>query len=552
MDDSMHSTHRLTTEFASPHSERSNSGFGFNSKHNISMLRFENLLSSGPLKMMESPPRKLLYMSAVSQVVNVNSVKSRVLFLFNDILVLAQPAAEDESPSAAGARQLLDRKYEVRNVIELYRMRYCSGRDEPSELDPGKGIVPRQSDVQLFIREFTTDPEQAVGWICGRAGIDDNSVALGRFLFETVELERVALGRYLADRVNRTLLKAFIDCFGFAGVRVDTALRIFLLGLGLPPDDAPATEMLLGVFAGRWFDLNSGLVSYDKELTARLVRSIVSLNDALHPDAEDMYYGHYQPPPSPQISARHFIEACRQYDPSALIGDDVLAGIYRSILMERLRYPGASIYRHSRGSGPPSQIKAEGLPTRLTYRVPSEPIRVRISYPDPHFIVHLQGKDLLFDPPVLQFDRSREATFRVTGTSLGVKSIIMYCAGSRASEYSGLPLSTNVNIERAYMKPVFQIAFPSQHGIRRYMFSVDDANILQDWMQLLQLHVSTAAAAQQNRSPNDADALYRAAEVVAVEAMRACIGSTYRGHELVILAQQNSVIPSVLSMLRGA
>ena len=412
------------------------------------MLRFEALLASGAFKMMDAPPRKLLFMSPVSQVVNLNSVKNRVLFLFNDILVIVQPSVEDESPSASGAKPLLDRRYEVRNVVELCRMRVCRGRDDDLEVEHGKGIVPRQSDVQFFIREFGTAPHDAVDWIRTRAGVDENAVALGRFLFETVELERAALGRYLAERENRSVLKAFIDCFGFTGVRIDTALRIFLLGIGLPTDDAPATEMLLGVFASRWFDLNSGLVAYDKELTARLVRSIVSLNDALHPPEPPHYRYHYVPP-SPQISARHFIDACRQYDPSGLIGDDILAGVYRSISGEKLQYSKTSIYRHSRGAGPPAQIKAEGLPTRLTYRVPSELVHVRISYPDPNLVVYLQGKDLLFDPPVLHFDRSREASFRVTGTSLGVKSIIMYYAGEHAGEYSGLPLSTNVTVERA-------------------------------------------------------------------------------------------------------
>ncbi|KAH7108225.1 hypothetical protein BKA62DRAFT_764292 [Auriculariales sp. MPI-PUGE-AT-0066] len=543
--------HSTTGSFASPQSERSISGLGFSPKASGALLKFESLLASGPLKIMESPPRKLLFMSAVSQVVNVNTVKNRVLFLFNDILIIAQPAVEDESPSASGARPLLDRLYEVRNVVELHRMRFCPGREDDIDVEYGKGIVPRQSDVQLFIREFSTDPDAAVAWLCSRAGIRDSAVALGRFLFETVELERGVLGQYLAERENRAVLKAFIDCFGFAGVRVDTALRIFLLALGLPTSDPPATEMLLGVFASRWFDLNSGLIAYDKELTIRLVRSIVSLNDAMHPYPESYYNGYQYPPPSPQISARHFIDACRQYDPSGLIGDDVLAGVYRSIMLERLRFPGSSDYRLSRGSAPLAQIKADGLPTRLTYRVASEPILVRISYPDPTIVVHLQGKDLLFDPPVLLFDKSREASFRVTSTSLGVKSIIMYYAGSRAGEYSGLPLSTNVRVERAYMKPVFQVAFPSNHGPRKYMFSVDDNQVLQDWMLLLRLHVSTAADAQLHRSRSD-NALYQASEAVAIEAMRACIGTTYRGHKLVILAQQNSVIPSVLSMLKGA
>lgn len=532
----------------SPHSDAaSQSDLDISPKPSFPMLRFNSLLKSGALRPADQTLRKLLFMSPVSQVVSTSSVKSRFLFLFNDILVLAQPAPEDESVP----RPALDRRYEVRNVIELHRLRLCVGRDDAGSDYPtdGRGVVLREPAVQQFIRDFAINPSRAVDALQTKAGVGDDSVALGKLLFETVELDRGQLADYLSHRDRKRVLKAFIDCFGFAGVRIDTALRVFLLSLAMPTDGDPgAFEVLLGVFASRWFDVNSGSIAYGKEMTQQLVRSIISLNDALHPPQSLGHYARYAPP-TPSITARNFIDACRNWDPTGQIGDDVLAGIYRSISMQQLQNAYNQAFRLN--AGPPRLVKAEGLPSRLTYRVTSDPVHVRIAYPDPWFYIQLQGKDLLFDPPELRFEKSPEATFRVTGTSLGVKSIIMFRGGDHAAEYSGLPLSSNVTVERTYMRPVFQLAFLGSRGPRKYMFSVADQQLLQDWTSLLALHISTAADAQQHRSPSGADPLSRASEAIAMEALRACIGRSYTGHELVILAQQNSAIPGVLSILKG-
>jgi hypothetical protein len=99
------------------------------------------------------------------------------------------------------------------------------------------------------------------------------------------------------------------------------------------------------------------------------------------------------------------------------------------------------------------------LPSRLTYKAQSEPIVFRLPQQDPHFTIELYGQDLIFDPPILQFSRSSEASFRVTGASLGLKTMTMCRSGPNAIKYSGLPLSHSIVVERAFMKNTFQIAF---------------------------------------------------------------------------------------------
>jgi serine/arginine repetitive matrix protein 2 len=94
------------------------------------------------------------------------------------------------------------------------------------------------------------------------------------------------------------------------------------------------------------------------------------------------------------------------------------------------------------------------IPTRLTYRLQSEPIIVRIPQADPSLTIHLHGDELIFDPPYLVFTCSAEASFRITGTALGFKTVSLSRSGPSALLYSGLPLSSPIVIERSFMRNV--------------------------------------------------------------------------------------------------
>jgi serine/arginine repetitive matrix protein 2 len=94
---------------------------------------------------------------------------------------------------------------------------------------------------------------------------------------------------------------------------------------------------------------------------------------------------------------------------------------------------------------------------------------------------------------VLTFSKSLEASFRITGTSLGPKRITMRRSGSNALLYSGLPLSSSVVVERAFMRNTFQLAFSDMHcDRRRYMFSVDDPVLRHQWVASLKRQVEIA------------------------------------------------------------
>ncbi len=87
--------------------------------------------------------------------------------------------------------------------------------------------------------------------------------------------------------------------------------------------------------------------------------------------------------------------------------------------------------------GLPNLLPSNALfPSCVTYRRQSEPIVVRIPQPDSQLIVQLHGQDLSFDPPVLSFAKSAEASFRITGTGLGQKTMVIACTGSNAPNYA--------------------------------------------------------------------------------------------------------------------
>jgi serine/arginine repetitive matrix protein 2 len=493
----------------------------------IVLERLDDMLGRGSRSPMwasaiDDPPRKLLLTSPVLQIVNPNTVKDRFLFLFSDILVIAKPIEQENLLDLAKPNPL-DRKFVVKNVVLLRNLRFTAEREDHSENDISAS--PRQHIVRTFVHQFAKDPDMAISALMERTGCRDDPTALGQFLFRTLDIDRARLGDYLSRRTSRLVLKSYIDSFGFTGLSVDKALRTFLLSIHIPPKSAGnnALDYLLDAFAIRWYEANAPGIIYDKDAALRLVRAIIQLNDA-------MYGGVSSEPgipdyPNHDVTSRSFLQAFRRYDARGLVPDDVLEDIYNSMCQERLSQARAQ-------GGPPDILISikRPPPPRLTYKVQSEPIILRIPQPDPKLTVLLHGQGLLFDPPVLTFAKSPEASFRVTGTSLGPKTMIMRRSGSNALAYSGLPLNSSVVIERAFMRNTFQIAFANRQGVkRRYMFSVDDPLIRHEWTVSLkrQIEAASASTLTLTSSGTSSSKFHRAAESTAFKVLQQILLGPY-------------------------
>ncbi|KAF9566693.1 hypothetical protein CPC08DRAFT_681970 [Agrocybe pediades] len=494
---------------------------------------------------LEDPPRKLLLSSPVLQVVNPSTVKDRFLFLFNDILVIAKPVTYDQDNLMDNFKvSAPDRKYTIKSVVQLRNLRFC-----PDRIDTQAKVVPlsqRNPLIRTFIFQFSRDADHAITTLFSKSNLQENATLLGQLLARTLELDKSRLGEYLSRKTSKTVLKAYLDSFGFAGLRVDVALRVFLQSINVSQHSNPyaALEHLLDSFGSRWYEANAKFVAYDKDLAVRLVWAIAQLNERLHGGIAD------EPGPTDHIrrtvTSKEFLDAFRRYDARYLVSDDLLQELYRSIYHERLCQALSNDYGSSQDT--PITIKRP-LPTRLTYKTQSEPIVFRLPQADPSFTIELFGQDMEFDPPVLHFSRSSEASFRVMGKSLGSKTITMCRSGPNAIKYTGLPVSHTIVVERAFMRNTFQLAFLQAGAKRRYMFSVDDPIIRNEWATSLKRQIDSATAAGSMSS--QVGKLHKAADDVAFkvlqETLMGGVGAINTHSLTASLSTQNSGIGSHLT-----
>lgn len=514
-----------------------------------------------------NPPRKLLLHSFVRQIVSPNEVKNRFLLLFNDILVIAKYSDEESVNSA------LDRTLLVRNVVELQSLHL--------QLPHADQTLPdfmQLTAVKELVRRFPSDPDGAIGHCITQSSLSHDPATISNLLFKAIGLNKRALGNYLSRRSNKLILRAFIDRFGFKGLRLDHALRVFLLSMRLPTD-AAVLEHVLVTFSSRWFEANKGVVAFDRDLATRLVLAMMQLNDVLHPGAaSDVTRGGGVP----NITSRDFVEAFRVRDVHSLVPQDLLETIHYSIRQERLLQ---ALDDSRNGSEIPATLIPSQIPDRLTARVPSSKITIRIPRPDPQFRIHLHGHDLFFNPPILDFSESSEASFTVTSSILGEKDMILARNGPNAARYSNIPLTKTFVVERSFMRHTFTIGFTSHTGMkRRYRFNVADEEACTQWKNLLKQQIQQRTEdynSLRSSGPISAE-VRRAAECVALRVLRDTIlpqdpslvkdhgaaallsvpnrntrpskdptkGGPFTGKHLILTCQQNSLIPVVLSFLQ--
>jgi hypothetical protein len=350
----------------------------------------------------------------------------------------------------------------------------------------------------IFAPRFANDPRKAITALIAKAGLSNDAATVANLLFRNPELNRSQLGAYLSSREQKHVMKAYCERFRLAGIRIEDALRVFLGSLRLPNDYA-AAEYLLSVFASQWLLSNPGTgMSNDSVYATKLVISMMELNDALHSgiDDETAAAGNLFSFPNHAISVGDFIAAFRLKDPHGALPDENLTRIYLAIRKNRLQQAAdnsiASVSPELETTFHPSK-----LPSRLTYRVPSENISITIPKPDPKFSIRLVGQDMRFEPTVLTFARSRTATFRITPTALGSRAVLFVKLGSNAHYYRNLPINKTFSVERAFMSHTFQIAFVNHLNVKRkYLFSLSAAEAKFNWIDTLRQCIENSPVQQ--------------------------------------------------------
>ncbi|KIJ39485.1 hypothetical protein M422DRAFT_32727 [Sphaerobolus stellatus SS14] len=492
----------------------------------VLMERLEVMLAQDAKeRFLDDPPRRMLMSCSLTQVVDSDTIRERFVFIFNDILIVAKPLESNE--------KAMNRLFLVKHIVDLKCLHVITQ-------DVTSTAPMRHPFILRFIPEFNADPDSAVAMLQRTMESGNDEEALGKLLFSTYELDRTRVGAFLSKKSRRGALKAYIDCFGFAGVRIDHALRAFALTIQLPAEAQEySSDYVLNVFATRWFDANAKIVSYDRDIAAKFVRIMVYLDSQMTRVASAHHNGGWR--------QRNFYAEwegmVRTIDPRNLLPDELVHDIFQSLRTDPLRW---AIQRHNWDDFAIGFKRAP--PTTIVHRVQSDPITVQINRPDSELRIRLLSQEgITFDPPELNFARSTEASFRMTGTALGPKSIMFSLLGNNAQFYQGLPYSASLVVERPFMRHTFQIAFKDHKGLkRRYMFSTEDKVVCHQCIVYLRQSQLSKSGSGETEKREDKE-MNKAVKALSLAALRDALSQKLSGHDIIMLCKQNSILIPLLS-----
>ncbi|SNX87403.1 uncharacterized protein MEPE_06113 [Melanopsichium pennsylvanicum] len=540
---------------------------------------------------LEDPPRKLLATDPVFQVISATTIKDRYLFLFSDLLIIAKPMSAPGSIEGQPLRKMkqtsvlpsLAWKFSVKNILELHRLKVSVTTNTRASSAKTRAANPV---LWGFVSHFSKDPDAAARALVVKTGLDPTPASIAQLLYQTPELDRIDLTNYLTHPTRTDVLKAYVSQHRHVGVSIESALRSLLLDLRFP-SDLDAFEALLVHFAQSWTVHNQTMIksTFTSEIASDLVFAIMALNDALHTGAENgaVSSGSVNFPrhvtvvtpglfsaPCRELSKSDFVSVFRQHDPHGVLSDRTLSRIYLSIKSEPLVQ---ALDRFE----PRLAIRVKGgkLPTRLTYAQPAEPVTLAIPAPDPDLAIRLYAQDTTFEPPVLTFSGSNEASFTMWTKSLGPKQVVFVRAGRNARFYGGsevhsdakaaggvatleaggdrmggenkdspLPRSFNVTVERAFMKHSFTLTSISRGsaGSKRFMFSFESADKVELWSRRIKEQSEVCIKAKAVRSAGDAGTTIRATEAAALQVLR----------ETLIAPEHDGIVAPALGLSRAA
>ncbi|KAG0094027.1 hypothetical protein BGZ92_010039 [Podila epicladia] len=489
-----------------------------------------------------NPPRKCIHHGKILQVINTSTVKDRYLFLFSDLMLIAKPMS-DGHPS-------LDSRFQVKDIIELKKISLSLSRDK---FDPKNGEQGSTGNRRIppilaeFIHTFDQNPTRALNSFIQKRALHPDPASVAHLLFKTPELSKTQLALFFSNPANRHVYRAFLDQCQFAGVLLDDALRSVLNRLSLPDRDSArgsgdkainAVDYLLEEFTKRWYEANVNVVVFDASIAHKLVIAMLVLNAQLHSnEGATLVKGREEvgilvrprvssQPSTPTIPSTptmetlspnatvqylamdlddltvfpsptkdSFVESFQLLDQQRIVPRDTLQNIFSCICHQPLdietekdTYQTASTSRKLW----PIMVSPASLPPRLTLKIPSDPITITVPILNPHFSIHLGGRDLKCEPSVLEFGSHRSQRFRITGAVPGRKTLTIHARlsdkGTPEQYYDlqSLPTKHTIAVERQFMRHTFQISLLNDLGTRRrYLFGTSSAAEKDDWARVL-------------------------------------------------------------------
>ncbi|KAF9972821.1 hypothetical protein BGZ73_003988 [Actinomortierella ambigua] len=204
--------------------------------------------------------------------------------------------------------------------------------------------------------------------------------------------------------------------------------------------------------------------------------------------------------PTPTVDS--FVESFQLLDQQRIVPRDLLQRLFQSIGNQALDITTTTkqnaFLNEDTTLAPnrkrwPIMMSPAALPPRLTLRIPSDPITITVPVLNPHLSIHFAGRDLKFEPPVLEFGSHRSQKFRILGTTPGRKTMTIKPKLSSEKgavdlfyDLQALPLKHTVAIERQFMRHTFQISLVNDIGTkRRYLFGTSSAAEKDEWARAL-------------------------------------------------------------------
>ncbi|KAF9538097.1 hypothetical protein EC957_007240 [Mortierella hygrophila] len=536
-------------------SKRSNIPTKKSSKTNLLAVKPIPFTEKKPISL-TNPPRKCIHHGKILQVINTSTVKDRYLFLFSDILVIAKPMS-DGHPTIDSRFQVKDVIELKKISLSLSRDKYDSksgdtGSSGNRKIPPVLAEFIHTFDqspiraLNIFIqkRALHPDPVSVAHLLFKTPELSRTQLAL--FLSNPANkhvyrafLDQCQFAGVLLDEALRTLLSRLS-----LPNRVDSQRSN-----GHSDRTFNSVDYLLEEFTRRWYEVNVNVVVYDASIAHKLVIAMIVLNAQLHNnegagivrDREEV--GTLVRPrvasqpstptipstpvmestlPAPSVPAPQqyltmelddltlfptptkdsFVEMFQLLDQQRIVSRDTLLNIFLSISHQPLDIEFDKMDTHT--SNPKSNLVAARklwpilispavLPPRLTLKIPSDSITITVPVLNPHFSIHVGGRDLKCEPSVLEFGSHRSQRFKITGLIPGKKTLTIHPRlvsdkGSPEQFYDlqNLPTKHTVAIERQFMRHTFQISLLNDLGTRRrYLFGTSSAAEKDEWARVL-------------------------------------------------------------------
>ncbi|KAL6010442.1 Brefeldin A-inhibited guanine nucleotide-exchange protein 5 [Asimina triloba] len=191
--------------------------------------------------------------------------------------------------------------------------------------------------------KFNRKPGKGVEYLISNKLVENTPASVAQFLRNTPSLDKAVIGDYLGQHEEFPLavMHAYVDSMKFTGLKLDAAIREFLIGFRLP-GEAQKIDRIMEKFAERYCADNPGLFK-NADTAYVLAYAVIMLNTDAH-----------NPMVWPKMSKSDFVRMNTVSDAEECAPKELLEDIYDSIVKEEIK-----MKNDSTGAGKNSRQRAE-------------------------------------------------------------------------------------------------------------------------------------------------------------------------------------------------